>query len=79
MRAAAHYSSSARGELYYKKKHREEVGGSLLTHSVLLQSATWPVCVCLTIRNMQHQPSLCVTEVDRVTERHRLPTALQPI
>lgn len=81
-RAAAPYSSLPNGELYYKKTHREAVGGSQLTLSAVVASGR-PLgvrnCVCLTIGNMHHQPSLCIAEVDCVTERHRLPATLLPI
>lgn len=33
----------------------------------------------VSIGDVKHQPSLCVTEVERVTKRNRFPTPLQPV
>lgn len=43
------------------------------------QKGHWGSMFHLTIRNVQHQPSLCVTEVYHMTERQCLPGALQSV
>lgn len=74
MTASAPYSSSPTGGL-----HKADMEKMTCRRHFMGQTSGMHDWVCLTVRNVQHHPALCVAEVDRVTKRHRFATSLNTI